>query len=181
MKKVAFYFILIFSLSWGMSCSNDDQKDEKMIMQVNVTEDSIVDFFKTELPERHNSSEIYHKTESFFYEHDLFGGHPIEKDIVNIINNQKEISEIYLGKKVLPKIDFDKFTLIIGQAIMPTLGFYVAKKELKESKDGITLNVYAINDSKSDEIRPTALQSLYYWAIYPKLSQKFVKVNIISE
>ena len=32
-------------------------------------------------------------------------------------------------------IDFDKYTLIIGQQIMPYCGFYVAKKELKELMD----------------------------------------------
>ena len=96
------------------------------------------------------------------------------ENMVYVINSQQELADIYVGKKKLPEIDFDKYTLIIGQQIMPYCGFYVAKKELLADDSGLILNLYARNDRES---LPCASQNLYFWGLYPKLSQKTITVN----
>ena len=99
------------------------------------------------------------------------------ENMVYVINSQQELADIYVGKKKLPEIDFDKYTLIIGQQIMPYRGFYIAKKKLSNGDNGLILNLYAKNDR---ELLPCASQNLYFWGLYPKLSQKMVSVNVVK-
>ena len=95
-------------------------------------------------------------------------------NVVCLINSRQELEAIYSGSRELPEIDFDKYTLIIGQQIMPCLGFYLAKKELQVGDEGLILKLYARNDS---EIHAHMLQNLYYWELYPKLVQKVITVE----
>ena len=169
-------YVLIFSVLIATACLCACSSDDDSIPQINLTDGEIFDFFNSELREMH-SDDNYIASRSFFYEiidpvnHD---GMPIMENMVYIINSQQELADIYVGKKKLPEIDFDKYTLIIGQQIMPYCGFYVAKKELLADDSGLILNLYARNDRES---LPCALESLYFWGLYPKLSQKTITVN----
>ena len=172
-------YVLIFSVLIATACLCACSSDDDFIPQINLTDGEIFDFFNSELREMH-SDDNYIASRSFFYEiidpvdHD---GMPIMENMVYIINSQQELADIYVGKKKLPEIDFDKYTLIIGQQIMPYCGFYVAKKELLADDSGLILNLYARNDRES---LPCASQNLYFWGLYPKLSQKMVSVNVVK-
>ena len=135
----------------------------------------IAAFFNTELPGGH--------TESFFCEpaewNDL--PVPINKNLVYVINSREELADIYLGEKELPEIDFDNYTLILGQQIMRCLGFYVAKKELVIEDDGLVLNLHARNDTPKNGLIMPAHQSLTFWDLYPKQTQKKITVKAIEE
>ena len=179
MNKFVRIISLLFATSCIFSCSSEeDSIPEGVIMPISLTDGEIVDFFKSELPVMHHSDDYYLTSYSFFYDSIAYGGMAIKEDLVYVINSRQELSDIYLGKKELPSIDFEKYTLIIGQQIMPCLGFYVAKKELLIGDNGLVLNLYARNDW---EILPTALQNLYFWDLYPKQSEKTITVNLNKE
>ena len=183
MKKMGWAAIaLMMTTAMIVGCtSSDNDEDDSIIMPVNMNDGPVAEFFKTELPEMHSSSDYYHQTESFFINPEFLDGVAIVEDIVCVINSREELADVYLGNKDLPEIDFDKYTLIIGQQIMPFLGFYVGKKELVADNNGFVFKLYARHDGKDDEVRATALQFLYFWAFYPKLSQKTITVNVIRE
>ena len=173
-------YVLIFSVLIATACLCACSSDDDFIPQINLTDGEIFDFFNSELREMH-SDDNYIASRSFFYEiidpvdHD---GMPIMENMVYIINSQQELADIYVGKKKLPEIDFDKYTLIIGQQIMPYRGFYIAKKKLSNGDNGLILNLYAKNDR---ELLPCASQNLYFWGLYPKQSQKTITVNAFKE
>lgn len=176
MRKCVFIFSVLIATACLCACSSDDDS----IPQIYLTDGEIVDFFNSELQEMH-SDDYYRTSKSFFYtiiDSVNYDGMAIQKDMVYIINSQQELADIYIGKKKLPEIDFDKYTLIIGQQIMPCRGFYVAKKELLADDSGLILNLYAKNDN---EILPCASQNLYFWGLYPKQSQKTITVNAFKE
>jgi hypothetical protein len=123
-----------------------------VIPSIDVAGTPTASFFDTELPEYHQRSGSTQGTKSFFYDPNLLGGTNIYENAVCVINSRQELADIYLGEKELPEIDFDKYTLILGQQIMPYHGFYVAKKELVAEDNGLVLNLYARNDVRKDEI-----------------------------
>ena len=179
MKKLSWAAIaLMMATAMIVGCSSDNDEDGSIIMPVSVTDGPVAEFFKTELPEMHSSSDYYYTTKPFFFDPETLGGVSINENIVYVINSRQELADVYQGDKELPVIDFDKYTLIIGQQIMPYRGFYVGKKELVKGSDSIIFNLYARHDG---EVRATALQFLYFWALYPKLSQKTIPVNVISD
>ena len=169
MRKVLFLTCIIAGILVG--CSSDDS----IILPINVTDGPIAVFFNAELPELNKSSDFYRNSKSFFYDPDSYGGTAIEENRVCIINSRQELADIYLGDKELPEIDFDKYTLVIGQQIMPVLGFYIVNKKLVESGEEFVLKLYARNDG---EVLATALQNLYFWGLYPKLAQKTISVSV---
>ncbi len=178
MRKKLFIIMcfLLTILSTGCSSDNETTTNETNLPS-NWTDEAIEDFFNTELRITHDSFE-YLDSHSFFCEDKSGIKSAIKEDIVCVINSRQELEEIYLGEKEIPEIDFEKNTLIIGQQIMPCLGFYVAKKELLADDDGLVLTLYAKNDLVN---LPLALMNLYYWELYPKLSQKTISVNVIKE
>ena len=180
MKKYLYILMSAMLIVLSAGCSSDDESyPEGAVLPISVTDGEIVDFFNSEFKERHHSGDYYRISTSFFYDTVKYGGMGgINKDTIFVINSRQELADIYLGKKELPAIDFDKYTLIIGQQNMPCLGFYVAKKELIAGDKGLILNLYARND---DELLACATQNLYFWGLYPKQSQKTITLNVYKE
>ena len=169
MRKFVFIFAILVASTFLGACSSDDDSISKDVIQpVSLTSGPIVEFFNAELRRSTNS----------FWCDDYSGLYGDIPNIVCVVNSRQELADIYMGKKELPDIDFDKYTLIIGQQMMPGFGFYLTKKELTLSDDGLILTLYTRNDS---DIIPDALQHLYFWDLYPKLSQTKVSVTAITE
>lgn len=180
MKNVILIFSVLAATSCLYACTSDDDSNsgQNIIQPVGIENGAITAFFSTELPELNHSSDGYHTSKSFFYNPTTYGGMAIEKNMIFLINSRKELADIYLGEKELPNIDFDRYTLIIGQQMMPYWGFYIVKKELEANDKGLRLTIYARNEG---EVLPTAIQHLYFWNLYPKLSEKTIIVNVIKE
>ena len=180
-RQIVMILLPMFVIVTGLfvACSNDDDGGT-IIKNLGETDDAIAAFFDEELPERHNDHEPYGYSTSFFYDYsiDLKIRIVCDENVVRLINSNQELADIYQGENELPEIDFDKYTLIIGHQALPGLGFYLTKKELVESTEGLVMNLYTRNDR---EIIATALQHLYFWGLYPKLSQKTVSVNCFME
>ena len=162
MKKYVLFISVLVAATWLCSCSSDDDDfNPNAIQPVSLTDGDIVDFFnidgkKFSIP--------------FFMDDDF-------ENRVYIINSRQELADVYWGDKELPAIDFDKYTLIIGQQKMPCLGFYITKKELVPDENGLQLTIYARNDG---EILSLMIQRLYFWGLYPKLSQTTITVKDIK-
>ena len=182
MKKYLLFFNVLIATICFCGCSKIDESNEddsnNVILPINQIDGAIAVFLNAELPERHHSDDIYRISKSFFCEDKSGIKSAIKENIVCVINSRQELADIYMGEKDLPEIDFDKNTLIIGQQIMPCLGFYVAKKDLLARGDSLILTLYAKNDCNK---LAQELQNLYFWEIYPKLLQKTLSVNVIVE
>ena len=171
--KVIFLFLLTTCLFTACS-SDDDDFNPNAIQPITLTEGDIVDFFNSELFERHSDKDKHCRTNSFFDDH----YHVSERGVACIINSRQELADVYRGEKELPAIDFDKYTLIIGYSLMPCLDFYVAKKELVSDENGLQLTVYARNDG---ELLIPDSEQLYFWGLYPKQSQRMITLKVIEE
>ena len=171
MKKILFIPLMLFASACIVGCSSDDDEsnsNENTVMPVNVTDDYTCYFFNAEWPDGKYS-------ETFFTDAFSEGGE--EQNVAYVINSRQELANVYTGERDLPEIDFGKYTLIIGQQILPCLGHYLVKKDLVE-KDGLYLYLYVKNDNEN---LPTALQRLYYWGLYPKLSQEKITVAVFKD
>ncbi len=172
MKK-KLLFIMSFLLSLGMfcACSNSDEMNSGSAGILPISEEdghtTISDFFNSELP-----SDTYSK--GFF----TVSNQKIEEDICKVINSREELQAIYSGDKVLPEIDFQRYTLIIGQRMMPALGYRLIKQELitNTMDNNPVLNLYVNNIY---EYKPAMIAPLYFWGIYSKREITNIKINIV--
>ena len=94
-----------------------------------------------------------------------------------VVNSTEELKNHYLGDHPFPEVDFDRYTLIVGQEMMPESYYTVLRQELISFGDELRLNVYV----PKLENAYTAFQHLFYWGLYPKLQSSNISVNIIKE
>ena len=124
----------------------------------------ILDFFQ---------SNYYHDIDT---QHRLFFDESNESQCL-IINNRYELLSKYTGIDSFPEIDFDKYTLIVGQEMMPESYYRVLRQKLFFEGNELRLNLYVPElDGWYD-----AFQHLFYWGLYPKLQSSKISVRIIKE
>jgi hypothetical protein len=130
-----------------------------------LASDEIAAFFDKYLPSVSGSAE----SECFFVDED--------RSKCLIVNSASELKAIIYSSVEPPTIDFDKYTLIIGQQVMPTTSFSVLKQNLNIGTNKITLDLTV----KIPESSYPAFSRLYYWGLYPKFSGNTIDINVISE
>jgi hypothetical protein len=91
-----------------------------------------------------------------------------------MINSVDDFRKIFsCSSDILPVVDFNLYTLIIGQYQMPGTAYSISEFDIVVSKK-IELNI-AVDCPKSTY---TVICPLYYWKIYPKIQNKSISVNI---
>jgi hypothetical protein len=90
------------------------------------------------------------------------------------INSLNELKAILPPSAELPEIDFDKYTLIIGQHIVGGTGHTLNLQNINIEPDKTTINLVV----KKPEAMYTIMSPLYYWGVYPKFSGINIVVNI---
>ena len=75
----------------------------------------------------------------------------------------------------MPSIDFESYTLIVGQKLSSNVYQNLDKQAFYE-RDGIT---YLDLFFSSDIVLPT-LVYFNYWGLYPKMSKRDINVNMIA-
>ena len=184
MKRALFVLGMLLTFGLFCACSSDDESENvtddsserklndlggKLISPVQEGDNFVAtsDFFNSELP-----FGTYSK--GFFVGSCEQSG----EEVCYTINSKKELEDIYSGDKDLPEIDFQQYTLVIGERIMPALGYKCAKQEIVyATKDSDpVLNLYIENIY---EYKPTALSPLYFWGLYPIKHLSDIKINII--
>ena len=77
---------------------------------------------------------------------------------------------------VLPVIDFEKYTLIIGQHLLGDPGYSFEKQVVDTESDKMTLNL-VYKQLKGGT--PAIMTIFYFWGLYDKLPEKTLTVNKI--
>ena len=169
-KTLAVFLSAIFLLT---ACSNDDENeiqpvDENANKTFPVAEDklepSIVTFFNEALPNHAN----YNPVEIFFT------SEADETDAYSLINNEQELQAAYKGDKALPKVDFEKYTLIIGR--LYNGGVTVEQQYLTKEKEENVLVLHLRHEPVVALMFYT-----YYWGIYPKMTNDHVTIQLVHE
>ena len=93
------------------------------------------------------------------------------------INSQEELESRYIGKDILPEIDFAKYTLIIGKAYMPGLTYHVKAIEIHKYEYNQSLCVF----TDDPEGLFWMAYNIYFWGMFPKIEQEISSINIITE
>ena len=193
MKKVLLMMSLLLTLGLFSACSNDGDFDNDMyfnedgeLVPIPIPEDGeVVKPF--ELPNRHlwtEESDKVNKLCLFFNRglpigsrsNSFFVGS--DKDECYVINNLNELKSIYCGNEEIPELlDFNKYTLVIGQKVMPTVFYPVLNQELEFFDKKCVLKLH-VPDLTAEN---TTGLPLYYWALYPKLKTEDISVKFVRE
>ena len=97
--------------------------------------------------------------------------------VYKIINSQKELTDLYKGNNRLPDIDFVNHSLLIGFVVGPDGRYALDGVVLQENEKGLSLIVYI---QKKNDAGITALITLPFWNLYPKLSEKKLETKVIE-
>lgn len=187
MKKLLLMMGILLSAGMFFACSSDDEMnvnggdgstlipDDGVVLSpvtlhdekgfVATYEDGlIVDFFDLQLP-------IGKRSKGFFVDSD--------KNECYVINSLDELANIYKGDIPIPEIDFEKYTLVIGQEVMPDFYYPVYKQDIMFSDHKCHLTLYVPDFDFNPGYKP--LQQFYYWSLYPKFSTEGISVGFIKE
>ena len=85
-----------------------------------------------------------------------------------VINNEKELQNIYKGEKTLPQLDFENNTLIIGQLLMPRESFHLEAIYIRVYGDGNVLTI----QTWEPPYQYSALYHMFFWGIFPKMLEE---------
>ena len=186
MKKVLFFLGVLPLLGILSACSNDEMDvyvNDKESEFIAIPKDgevlNPVDLF--EIQNRETNSNVL-ASFYFFNEQLPFGKRSesffvgSDKDECYVINDLQELKNIYHGEASLPKIDFGRFTLVIGQKIISN-SYPVIKQYLEFYNNQCELKLY-IPDFDGDT---ATLQHLYHWALYPKFNTKGISVGFVKD
>lgn len=136
------------------------------MLPVSDVDEKIKSFFEIELPTTNRST-------------GFFTSEKLNADVAYVINDESELSGLYTGTLIIPSIDFDRFTLVVGKARMPVSFYYVTKQDISVFGSSAIVNLYA--SLMSDSGYYTALSTLYFWGIYPKFHVEHITVNKIED
>ena len=147
-----FLFLGLFA-----SCKGIDPIGDAGILPVTAPED-VESFFESYLP----PSDYSYSNTSFNF------GEETEYFVINDVDDFKAVAP---ESVTLPEIDFDKYTLIIGQVVMGSPGYRFVSQSIHTD----TLKVVYKNLGGAS---PTTMTSYYFWGLYDKLPKAVVNIDI---
>ena len=151
----------------GFVACNDSEESEYIGTPPVTASADVSAFFKTYLP---SSSSSHPEPEFNFSEID-------DRDIeCFVINSMEEFEAVAPPSVELPVIDFDKYTLIIGQHWMGHPGYSFEKQAVDTESDKMTLNLVY---KQLKGCTPAIMTIFYFWGLYDKLPEKTLTVNKI--
>ena len=154
MKSNVLILKAVLLLLGGNLVACDDSKEPEVVGTPPVAaSEEVTAFFTTHLPESsYNCSEVkFNFSEIDFGETECF-----------LINSTEEFEAVAPPSVVLPVIDFEKYTLIIGQHLLGESG-------------KMTLNLVY---SRMGGASPTVITTFYVWGLYSKLPGSAIDVKI---
>ncbi len=176
-RKLTFVILLLIMAGLNSSCS-DNYEETVIDDNSEVLGDVIYDgwdntdiyisnplkaFFREELHRpRWDDKGNEHKT---FFEQ---GEYNDEKCLM--INSQQEFQDAYMGTKKLPDVDFGKYTLLIGKTWGDDSSYKLDKIVLTDKNGHYHLEAQLLH--YVDRAAFSAILTIYYWYLYPKLKSK---------
>ena len=152
--KTLLYCVLFLGLF--ASCAEIKPNDDAGIFPVSASED-VEFFFESYLP----PSDYSYSNTSF-----NFG----EETECFVINDMDDFKAVAPESVTLPEIDFDKYTLIIGQVVMGNPGYRFVSQSIHTD----TLKVVY---KKLGGASPAIMTYFYFWGLYDKL-QNAVNIDV---
>ncbi len=142
-------------------------KDYTVISTVPVS-DEVKAFFDEALPPPDVYGNILET--DFYMDTEQYSDHA-GWPVYHVINNMEELQQRYLGDKVIPEINFNDYTLIIGHCLSGT-----PPKE-KDSYFGINVLCYAdhneVNIMEQNYHYYAGIHLSYFWGIFSKIQGDF--------
>lgn len=167
MKKELLFAAMLISITLT-SCSNDksETQDLDSITEiVEYTADQTTEaFFNTELNFMNGDKHFFGNT------HD---------NICFMVNSLQELQSLYSGELSIPDIDFDKYTLVIGQQYMSQAPYHVKSVKLQQTKPvQYLLNI----EVEKGDWTSQGFYDMGYWKLFSKVKTGpvEVKVNVIN-
>ena len=97
------------------------------------------------------------------------------KDTCFLINSKEEFKSMLLCDKDLPIIDFSLYSVIVGKKNMPNSFYSIVEQSINNTQTlELNITVHLPNEHWP------AFSDLFYWAVYPKLPNKKISINIIE-
>ena len=169
MKSNVLILKAVLLLLGGNLVACDDSKEPEVVGTPPVAaSEEVTAFFTTHLPESsYNCSEVkFNFSEIDFGETECF-----------LINSTEEFGAVAPPSVVLPGIDFEKYTLIIGQHLLGDPGYSFEKQAVDTDTESgkMTLNLVY---SRMGGASPTVITTFYVWGLYSKLPGSAIDVKI---
>ena len=89
-----------------------------------------------------------------------------------VINSSQEFQDAYMGTKELPTVDFNMYTLIIGRTWGNDGSYKLNKIVLRDMGNTYELETQLLHHVGG--FATAAIQTIFYWRLYPKLAQKSI-------
>ena len=180
MKKSMYIFGILALLLAGAACNNADNGDPQENELPGIQPIVLADELGTELSEELTAffeECLWSIDLSLFNDYsETFGMRVyVYTDTCVMINSAEEFQAINFINDMtfeLPTIDFDVYTLVIGQYQAPSFGWQFVAQRIVVEPEEITMNILLRNMGiTSDDLRPKE-----YWGLYPKLPQLPIRV-----
>lgn len=99
-----------------------------------------------------------------------------DKNTCLLFNSEEELAASYTGSRTLPKIDFTKYTVIVGQRVGIKDFCEITSHQIYEEEGGLELELLITDYS---DVYNTSVNPLIhgFWGVYPKLDAKTVSVR----
>ena len=167
MKNLYFfkYVAILLLLTRSFSCQNMDTQKE--VIEPLVPDDEVIAFFEEHLPTFACAT-----SDCFFVDIDKIDNVCLK---INSVDEFRKISSC--SSTILPVIDFNCYTLIIGQYYAtPSSGYSIVGQNLIIEAKKMELNL--IVEIMENGWGLSLLCNLYYWGIYPKINNEHIIVNV---
>lgn len=166
MKTKKLILVALLLLSGGLVACDDSEEIEVVGTPPVVASDDVTAFFEKYLPP---SSADQPKVEFNFREIDY------DETECFLIDSKEDFEAVAPPAVELPAIDFEKYTLLIGQHQLGNPGYILEKQAIDTESDKMTLNlVYSSMEGAS----ATAVTTFYFWGLYSKLPHKTIDIHI---
>jgi hypothetical protein len=158
LKNLTFFLMMVGSF---YSCETKNIFSQQVFEPI-LPNEQIITFFEEHLPDFSGLRSV-----CFFVDD--------KENKCVVINSMDEFRKNFSCSAIkLPAIDFNSYTLIIGQHQMAGSGYSVAEQSMIVTQKEIELNLKV--DVPEDSF--AVICPAYYWGIYPKVKNSPISVNI---
>lgn len=177
MKKIELVISVLLSCIMSFSCNNDDdQVDAGTLIHQKESDVSVTSFLDNILPLNAND----HLAIGFFTTPEY-----TRNDAHYVINSLEELKVAYnedYGPKLSDlSIDFRTSTLIVGQERIDSGNILPGRKlrqSLYDNQDHYVLYLDYEGIDRDDVVELNDPRLVYYWGVYPKLSDKEIIIKV---
>lgn len=149
----------------SISCNRDDSIDNEGVPPIEPPQE-VKAFFNGHLPSYSTTGNksVFNFSEIEYGDSECF-----------VVNSDEDFKAIVNPETLLPPVDFEKYTLVVGQHSMSNPGFVLFSQSIIDLGDKINLclTYKSLDGASSDQ-----LAVYYFWGLYNKLPEKPLSLKI---